>query len=122
LCSLKPTWITRPFQKPLPAAIIWQAAAETEKLASPSVPGLYEPVLATLRYLRRNRVQAKIAESPGVSQPTASRSCWRKPDPGCERCWRSRTCGKGESHAALAAGLGAGIATHPGGMSPRQRC
>jgi hypothetical protein len=54
--------------------LIWQAAAETEQAAWPPGLGLYRSVLVTLSYLRRNRVQAEIAESFGVSQPTISRA------------------------------------------------
>ncbi len=55
-------------------AIIWQAAAEEGKAAWPPSLGLYKSVVVTLSYLRRNRVQAEIAESFGVSQPTISRA------------------------------------------------
>jgi hypothetical protein len=54
--------------------MIWQAAAEAGKAAWPPSLGLYKSVLVTLSYLRRNRVQAEIAESLGVSQPTISRA------------------------------------------------
>jgi hypothetical protein len=54
--------------------MIWQSAAETGKTAWPPSLGLYKSVLVTLSYLRRNRVQAEIAESFGVSQPTISRA------------------------------------------------
>ena len=54
--------------------LIWQAAAETGKGPWPPSLGLYNSVLVTLSYLRRNRVQAEIAESFGVSQPTISRA------------------------------------------------
>jgi hypothetical protein len=54
--------------------MIWQAAAETGKAAWPPRLGLYKSVVVTLSYLRRNRVQAEIAESFGVSQPTISRA------------------------------------------------
>ena len=40
----------------------------------PPVLGLRNALTATLTYLRRNRVQAEIAENYGVSQPTISRS------------------------------------------------
>ena len=40
----------------------------------PPILGLFNSVVATLTYLRRNRVQAEIAESLGVSQPTISRA------------------------------------------------
>jgi hypothetical protein len=52
----------------------WQAAAEAGNPAWPPCLGLYKSVLVTLFYLRRNRVQAEIAESFGVSQPTISRA------------------------------------------------
>jgi DDE superfamily endonuclease/Helix-turn-helix of DDE superfamily endonuclease len=54
--------------------MIWQAAAETGKADWPPMLGLYKSVLVTLSYLRRNRVQAEIAESFCVSQPTISRA------------------------------------------------
>ena len=37
-------------------------------------PGTFKSVVATLTYLRRNRVQAEIGEALGVSQPTISRA------------------------------------------------
>ena len=40
----------------------------------PPVLGLRNAVIITLKYLRRNRVQAEIAEDYGVSQPTISRA------------------------------------------------
>lgn len=40
----------------------------------PPVLGLRRALTATLTYLRRNRVQAEIAEDYGVSQPTISRT------------------------------------------------
>jgi hypothetical protein len=40
----------------------------------PPVPGLRRALTVTLTYLRRNRVQAEIAEDYGVSQPTVSRA------------------------------------------------
>lgn len=46
----------------LPAAVV------------PPVLGLYRCVVVTLSYLRRNRVQAELAETHGVSQPTISRA------------------------------------------------
>src|SRR6059036_3077353 len=45
-----------------------------ETVSWPPVLGLFKSVVATLTYLRRNRVQAEIAESLGVSQPTISRA------------------------------------------------
>jgi hypothetical protein len=53
---------------------ILRAAAETGKASWPPGLGLYRSVVVTLTYLRRNRVQAEIAESFGVSQPTISRA------------------------------------------------
>lgn len=40
----------------------------------PPVLGLRDSIAVTLKYLRRNRVQADIAEEFGVSQPTVSRA------------------------------------------------
>jgi hypothetical protein len=40
----------------------------------PPILGLRNALTATLTYLRRNRVQAEIAEAYGVSQPTISRA------------------------------------------------
>lgn len=40
----------------------------------PPILGLYKCVVIALTYLRRNRVQAEIAETYGVSQPTVSRA------------------------------------------------
>jgi hypothetical protein len=54
--------------------LIWQEAAETGKATWPPSLGLYKSVVVTLSYLRRNRVQAEIAESFRVSQPTISRA------------------------------------------------
>ncbi len=55
-------------------AMIWQAAAEKGKADWPPRLGLYKSVVVALSYLRRNRIQAEIAESFGVSQPTISRA------------------------------------------------
>lgn len=52
----------------------WQVAAETGKADWPPNLGLYDSVVVTLCYLRRNRAQAEIAECFGVSQPTISRA------------------------------------------------
>jgi hypothetical protein len=54
--------------------MIWQAAAEAGNPEWPPILGLYKSVLVTLSYLRRNRIQAEIAESFGVSQSTVSRA------------------------------------------------
>lgn len=40
----------------------------------PPILGLQDSLAVTLKYLRRNRVQAEIAEDYGVSQPTISRA------------------------------------------------
>jgi hypothetical protein len=40
----------------------------------PPVLGLYKSVVIALTYMRRNRVQAELAETFGVSQPTISRA------------------------------------------------
>ena len=40
----------------------------------PPILGLYKSVVVTLTYVRRNRVQAEIAEAFDVSQPTISRA------------------------------------------------
>jgi hypothetical protein len=48
--------------------------AETEMVAWPPILGLFKSVAVALAYLRRNRVQAEIGESFGVSQSTVSRA------------------------------------------------
>jgi hypothetical protein len=45
-----------------------------EKKTWPPILGLFKSVVVTLTYLRRNRVQAELAETYGVSQPTVSRA------------------------------------------------
>lgn len=53
------------------------ARAECENTTEnvwPPILGLYKSVVVALTYLRRNRVQAELAESFGVSQPTISRA------------------------------------------------
>jgi DDE superfamily endonuclease len=40
----------------------------------PPILGLYKSVVVALTYMRRNRVQAELAETYGVSQPTISRA------------------------------------------------
>jgi hypothetical protein len=50
------------------------AAEESERVTWPPILGLFNSVIVTLTYMRRNRVQAEIAESYGVSQPTISRA------------------------------------------------
>ena len=44
-----------------------EAAAESEKVAWPPILRLFTSVVVTLTYLRRNRIQAEIGESFGVS-------------------------------------------------------
>jgi predicted transcriptional regulator len=50
------------------------AAEESERVTWPPILGLCNSMIVTLTYMRRNRVQAEIAESYGVSQPTISRA------------------------------------------------
>jgi hypothetical protein len=50
------------------------AVADGGTVSWPPILGLFKSVVVTLTYLRRNRVQAEIAESFGVSQPTISRA------------------------------------------------
>jgi len=49
-------------------------ASDGETVSWPPILGLFKAVVVTLTYLRRNRVQAEIGESFGVSQPTISRA------------------------------------------------
>jgi hypothetical protein len=51
-----------------------QRGAVGDERAWPPILGLYKSVVVTLTYLRRNRVQAEIAEAFDVSQPTISRA------------------------------------------------
>lgn len=51
-----------------------KAAAESDKITWPPILGLFWSVIVTLTYLRRNRIQAEIGESYGVSQSTISRA------------------------------------------------
>ena len=55
-------------------ALINSAEREPEISKWPPILGLYKSVVVTLTYLRRNRVQAELAETYGVSQPTISRA------------------------------------------------
>lgn len=50
------------------------AAIEDGSVSRSPVLGLFKSVVVTLTYLRRNRVQAEVAEAYGVSQPTVSRA------------------------------------------------
>lgn len=56
------------------ADVVNGAAEESERVTWPPILGLQNSVVVTLTYMRRNRVQAEIAESYGVSQPTISRA------------------------------------------------
>jgi hypothetical protein len=47
---------------------------KTSKHPWPPILGLYKSVIVALTYMRRNRVQAELAETYGVSQPTISRA------------------------------------------------
>jgi hypothetical protein len=47
-----------------------EAAVESEKVVWPPILGLFISVVVTLTYLHRNRIQAEIGESYGVSQST----------------------------------------------------
>ena len=49
-----------------------ETADESEKITWPPILGLFTSIVVTLTYLRRNRIQAEIGESYGVSQSTVS--------------------------------------------------
>jgi hypothetical protein len=51
-----------------------EAATESEKVTWPPIMVLFTSVVVMLTYLRRNRIQAEIGESYGVSQSTVSRA------------------------------------------------
>lgn len=51
-----------------------EKAKESDKVTWPPILGLFKSVVVALTYVRRNRVQAEIGESFGVSQPTISRA------------------------------------------------
>ena len=55
-------------------ALISAVKGEEMAIAWPPVLGLFNSVVVTLTYLRRNRVQAEIGEAFGVSQSTISRA------------------------------------------------
>ena len=55
-------------------ALVHEVSQTTEVRFWPPKLGLRNSVVATLTYLRRNRVQAEIAESFGVSQSTTGRA------------------------------------------------
>jgi hypothetical protein len=58
-------------------AAILAATDSSGKSPWPPVLGLYRSVIVVLTYLRRNRVQAELAEAHEVSQPTISRAITR---------------------------------------------
>ena len=55
-------------------AMIHSAGIEPEDNQWPPSLGLFDSVVVTLTYLRRNRVQEELAETYGTSQPTVSRA------------------------------------------------
>jgi hypothetical protein len=55
-------------------ALVRDGCPELPASVVPPILGLYKCVLVTLAYLRRNRVQAELAEMFDVSQPTISRA------------------------------------------------
>jgi hypothetical protein len=55
-------------------ARIQQKAADENTSFWPPILGLYKSVVVALTYMRRNRVQAELAETYDVSQPTISRA------------------------------------------------
>lgn len=55
-------------------SLVHNAVTEAKKVPWPPILGLFNSVVVTLTYARRNRVQAEIAEAFGVSQPTISRA------------------------------------------------
>ena len=55
-------------------AMVDAAELEPETKLWPPILGLFRSAVVALTYMRRNRVQAEIAESLGVSQPTVSRA------------------------------------------------
>ena len=55
-------------------ALVDAASEEVGETLWPPILGLFDSVVVTLTYLRRNRVQAERAETFGVSQSTISRA------------------------------------------------
>jgi hypothetical protein len=55
-------------------ARIYVALPDSSEWSWPPILGLYKSTVIALTYLRRNRVQAEIAETYGVSQSTISRA------------------------------------------------
>lgn len=54
--------------------MVRQETASAAENSWPPILGLFNSVVVTLTYLRRNRSQADLGESYGVSQPTVSRA------------------------------------------------
>ncbi len=54
--------------------MIHSAGTEPEDSKWPPSLGLFNSIVVTLTYLRRNRVQEELAETYGTSQPTVSRA------------------------------------------------
>ena len=54
-------------------ALVYKTTAGTSENVWPPILRLFKSVVVVLTYLRRNRVQAEIGETYGVSQPTISR-------------------------------------------------
>jgi len=55
-------------------ALVRSVNKDVSDASWPPILGLYNSVVVTLTYLRRNRVQAELAEAFGVSQSTISRA------------------------------------------------
>jgi hypothetical protein len=55
-------------------ALVDAGSEEVNGALWPPILGLFDSVVVTLTYLRRNRVQAELAEAFGVSQSTISRA------------------------------------------------
>lgn len=53
---------------------VYDVAATEDEIGWPPSLGLHSSVIVTLAYLRKNRSQAELAETFGVSQPTVSRA------------------------------------------------
>jgi Helix-turn-helix of DDE superfamily endonuclease len=55
-------------------ALVEAGSEDVDGASWPPILGLFDSVVVTLTYLRRNRVQAELAEAFGVSQSTISRA------------------------------------------------
>lgn len=62
-------------------AMVESAELEADVNHWPPILGLFNSMVVTLAYLRRNRAQAELAEAFGVSQSTISRAI-TGPSPG----------------------------------------